>query len=109
MGQMGRMEIQDGSASRPANGFMREAMPVVSAWIDELRTVFGREEVTQWVREGLADGTFHAAENGHELGDPADVVERLELQAAEPANAISLADMVIEAPELKAQRAKATR
>lgn len=86
MGQMGRMEDQD----RPANGYMREAMPQVSAWIDELRAVFGRSDVTEWVRQGLAEGTFHAAENGHEIG-----------QAVEVGNAISLVDVVIESPLAK--------
>ena len=88
MGQMGRNEIQDGSAGRPANGFMRDAMPVVSAWIDDLRLAFGTMDVTAWVREGLADGTFRAAEAGHEIGQ----------KPAGMDNAISLAEMVIESP-----------
>lgn len=90
MGHMGQIEKQDG----PANGFMREAMPVVSAWIDDLRLAFGRDDVTRWVREGLADGTFYAAENGHEIG----------VLAPAPENAISLAEMVIAAPQPKDKR-----
>lgn len=70
---------------------MRESMPAVSAWIDDLRLAFGRDDVTRWVREGLADGTFHAAENGHEIGTP----------APKPDNSINLADMVIAAPKAK--------
>lgn len=89
MGHMGRSNKQDGSA----NGFMREAMPGVSAWIDDLRLAFGRQDVTAWVRQGLADGSFHAVENGHEIG-----------RAVEQGNAISLAEIVIKAPEPKAKR-----
>jgi len=63
---------------------MREGMPVVSAWIDDLRLAFGKEGVTLWVRQGLQDGTFYATENGHEIG-----------RRAEPENAISMAEMVL--------------
>jgi hypothetical protein len=73
---------------------MREAMPIVSAWIDDLRLAFGKADVTQWVREGLDDGTFYATENGNEIGTP----------VAKPANAISLAEMVIAAPKPKVKR-----
>ena len=68
---------------------MREAMPVVSAWIDDLRLAFGKEGVTLWVRQGLQDGTFYATEGGHEIG-----------RKPEPANAVSAAEMVIKAPEV---------
>jgi len=73
---------------------MREAMPLVTAWIDGLRLAFGHDDVTRWIGEGLADGTFYARENGEEVGRP----------IAAPENAISLAEMVIEAPEPKAKR-----
>jgi hypothetical protein len=87
---MGRIEKQDGSA----NGYMREAMPVVSAWIDDLRAAFGQQDVTQWIRQGLAERTFHAVENGHEIGE----------LVAGTENAISLVEIVIKAPEPKAKR-----
>ena len=68
---------------------LRDEMPTVAAWIDDLRAAFGAEAVTAWVRQGLADGSFHAGENGHEVGVPIPA----------PANAISLADMVIAVPD----------
>lgn len=47
---------------------MRQLMPKVTAWIDALREAFGRDEVDGWIRDGLANGTFHAEENGHVVG-----------------------------------------
>ena len=47
---------------------MRDRMPKVSAWIDGLREVFGKAEVDGWIRAGLADGSFCAKENGHQVG-----------------------------------------
>lgn len=47
---------------------MRDKMPTVTAFIDELRAVFGRDEIDQAIREGMADGTFRACEDGHEVG-----------------------------------------
>ena len=43
-------------------------MPQVTAFIDALREAFGRAEVDGWIRAGLADGSFHASENGHTIG-----------------------------------------
>ena len=43
-------------------------MSSVTAFIDNLRLHFGRNEINQAIREGLADGTFHAAEDGHTVG-----------------------------------------
>lgn len=50
---------------------MRQAMPQVAAWIDDLRLAFGKETIDAAIRAGL-DGqqTFHAKENGHEIGTP---------------------------------------
>ena len=78
---------------------LRTEMPLVTAWITQMRQAFGPAEVDGWVRQGLADGTFHAQEAGHEVGRP----------SAMPENAISLADMVIAAPQPKAPRPKAAR
>ena len=47
---------------------MRDAMPQCAAWLDDLRSVFGKEEVDGWVRVGLRQGTFYAEENGHVVG-----------------------------------------
>lgn len=59
-------------------------MPTVAAFIDELREVLGREVVDQAIREGMRDGTFHAKENGAEVGRP--VVD-------DSARAVRLCDM----------------
>ena len=45
-------------------------MPKVAGWIDDLRLAFGSQDVTSWMREGISTGTFHACENGHEIGQP---------------------------------------
>jgi hypothetical protein len=49
---------------------MRDKMPVVAAFIDDLRATFGREAIDGVIRRGLRDGTFHAREDGHEVGQP---------------------------------------
>lgn len=70
-------------------------MPTVAGWIDDLRLAFGNQDVTSWVREGIACGTFHATEAGHEIGKPIAGME----------NAVSVAQMVLEpAPEPKVVR-----
>ena len=85
---------EEAAPAKAADGYMRLAMPEVSAWIDALRDTFGAEVVTEWIRAGRADGTFHASENGHEVGAP-----------TPPApNAISLAEMVIAVPEPATRR-----
>lgn len=48
---------------------MRDKMPNVAAFIDELRAVFGAEMINAQIRKGLnGEPTFYARENGHELG-----------------------------------------
>ena len=66
---------------------MRASMPLVSAWIDEMRLAFGHGDVSGWVRDGLAAGTFHAKEAGAEIGTPQDYP-----------GAISLAEITIKSP-----------
>jgi hypothetical protein len=51
-------------------GKLREQMPIVDAFIDSLRQLFGREQIDIAIVQGIADGTFHARENGHEVGRP---------------------------------------
>lgn len=54
-----------------AKGSMREQMPVVTAFIDQLREVFGREYIDDIIRAGIrGKPVFHATENGHEVGTP---------------------------------------
>lgn len=65
---------------------LREAMPTVAAWIDELRDAFGADTINAAIRNGMAGGThFHADENGHELG----------CEAIPGGHVVSLADMVV--------------
>lgn len=67
---------------------MREAMPTVAAWIDELREAFGAATVNRAIRNGVAGGShFSASENGHRIG------EDLPL-----GHEVSLADIVIAKP-----------
>lgn len=65
----------------------RSPMPQVSAWADELREVFGAEEIHAAMK---AHG-FYAAENGIEKG------RRLDLT-----NSVSAAQMVIIKPKPEA-------
>lgn len=67
-------------------------MPKVAAFIDQLREVFGREPIDQAIREGMRDGTFHARENGHEVGKPVEF---------DPARTVGLHQMTIETPKGK--------
>jgi hypothetical protein len=45
-------------------------MPGVTAWIDSLRDVFGKEMIDQMIRTGLRDGTFWGVEKGLVVGQP---------------------------------------
>jgi len=50
-------------------GSLREAMPETAAFLDELRRIFGTADINIQIRKGLAgEPTFHAVENGHEIG-----------------------------------------
>lgn len=57
-----------GHQGKREKGWMRKEMPLVSAFIDDLRKSFGQAEVDAWIRKGLGDGTFQASENGHVIG-----------------------------------------
>lgn len=50
---------------------LRQQMPTVAGWIDDLRAAFGAEIIDHAIRAGI-DGqqTFHARENGREVGTP---------------------------------------
>lgn len=71
--------------SKPAS--LRDAMPSTAAFIDEMRAVFGAEDINASIRAGL-DGqpTFWASEGGAEIGTKDHRV------------GIALSDMVIDAP-----------
>lgn len=53
-------------------GHMRERMPTIAAWIDDLREHFGAEYIDRQIRNGLRDGSFRASENGHSIGGRAE-------------------------------------
>jgi len=54
-----------------AKGSMREQMPVVTAFVDQLRDAFGREYIDNIIRAGMrGQPVFHATENGHTVGTP---------------------------------------
>lgn len=57
-------------------GKLKDRMPVIDAFIDELRDVFGREAIDRAIVDGLRDRTFHAREGGMEIGAPVDLGER---------------------------------
>lgn len=60
--------------ARPT-GSMREAMPGVAAFVDELREAFGAAYVNGIIRAGLAGApeAFYAKEGDSELGTPWDM------------------------------------
>ena len=49
---------------------MRDQMPIAAAFIDDLRTAFGTEQINGAIRSAIKDGRPHfwARENGNELG-----------------------------------------
>lgn len=60
------MEVDRPMSSK---GDMREKMPTVAKWIDELREAFGKEEIDAQIRKGMkGQPTFWASENGVEVG-----------------------------------------
>lgn len=57
--------------TKRADGYMRESMPEVAAWLDQLFDAFGREAIVKQIQRGMKGArVFHASENGHELGTP---------------------------------------
>ena len=52
-----------------SKGSMRDQMPVVAAFVDDLRAVFGKDEIDGQIRKGMkGEAAFFASENGHEIG-----------------------------------------
>ncbi|MHB0925874.1 MAG: hypothetical protein ACYC1F_05165 [Gallionellaceae bacterium] len=48
---------------------LRESMPQCAAFIDELREAFGADEINAQIKLGMQGAqTFHASENGIEVG-----------------------------------------
>lgn len=64
-----------------ARGAMREQMPVCAAWIDDLRFVFGAEYIDRIIRAGMrGEPVFFASENGHTVGTPVPVGDKVVLK-----------------------------
>lgn len=69
---------------------LRQTMPTVAAWIDELREAFGADGINRAIRNGVAGGSaFYAEENGHAIG----------CEAMPGSHVVSAADMVLAKPE----------
>ncbi len=54
-----------------AAGELREKMPLITAWLDDLRSAFGAETVNTAIKGGIAGRpTFYAEEAGVAVGTP---------------------------------------
>jgi hypothetical protein len=64
---------------------LRQTMPTVAAWIDELREAFGADAINPAIRNGVAGGAqFYATEGGQTIG----------CDAPPAGHAVSVVDMV---------------
>lgn len=68
-----------------SKGRMREQMPEVAAWVDDLRSAFGEEYVNKIIAAGMrGEPVFSASENGHVIGTPVYIREaRLKMMKKE--------------------------
>lgn len=65
----GYPERQKRTRNIPMSKNLRNEMPSVAGWIDELREVFGKATIDASIRAGLSgQKTFHAKENDIEIG-----------------------------------------
>ena len=54
-----------------SKGRMREQMPEVAAWVDDLRSAFGTEYINKIIAAGMrGEPVFSASENGYTIGTP---------------------------------------
>lgn len=54
-----------------SKGRLREEMPEVAAWVDDLRKAFGEEYINKIIAAGMrGEPVFSASENGHTIGTP---------------------------------------
>jgi hypothetical protein len=66
-----------------ANGSMRDQMPTVAAWIDQLRDAFGKESIDAQIRAGMrGKPVFFAQENGQTVGTPSPARTRVQWDRA---------------------------
>lgn len=64
-------------------GSMRQDMPTVAAFVDDLRAAFGRDYIDGAIRAGLQGRpVFWAQEGGHELGTKPRAMQHDEAAAA---------------------------
>jgi len=64
-------------AREKRSGELRERMPTVAAWIDDLRAAFGHEAIDEPMRRGIrGKPTFHATEAGHQVGTEVEHAEK---------------------------------
>lgn len=64
---------------------LRQSMPTVAAFIDDLREAFGADMINAAIRTGMdGQGTFRASENGNEVGS---------ILAIDPEKTVSLAEI----------------
>lgn len=61
------IKTEPGTSSMSKN--LRAEMPTVTAWIDDLRAVFGADQINPQIKSGIAgQPTFWARKNGIEIG-----------------------------------------
>jgi hypothetical protein len=60
-------------SGKPRPRPMRETMPCVAAFVDQLRQAFGAEAIDAAIRAGMrgTPGAFYASEGGATIGTPA--------------------------------------
>ena len=69
---------------------LRQTMPTVAAWVDELRAAFGADAINPAIRNGAAGGSyFYAEENGHAIG----------CEAIPGGQGVNAAQMVLASPD----------
>jgi dienelactone hydrolase len=82
--------------TQPPKKPMRQAMPTVAGWIDNLRAAFGADMIDAAIRAGIAgQHTFHAREGGREVGTPIPY---------DPAKAVKLSETVVGAMNLPKEK-----
>lgn len=69
---------------------MRQTMPTVAAWVDQLREAFGADTINAAIRNGVAGGAqFYAVEGGQVIG----------CDSVPGRHVVNLADIVLSKPE----------
>jgi hypothetical protein len=63
----------------------RTAMPLVTAWVNDLRGAFGSELIDGLIAKATTEGlpTFYASENGYKVGVPLPAQRGVEISAAD--------------------------